>query len=476
MSDPYENPVQEYSPATEEKRSAAQALIEPVQPSERIHTLDVLRGFALFGILFVNVTALSQPGDWFGVAWQELGPVNYAVEVFKLFFTQGKFYTLFAFLFGLGFAVQLTRAEQRGGRFAGRFFWRVTLLFVIGVLHIVFLWDGDILNTYAVGGVLLLMFFGMKRGIDRLLRRFSKGRREKAPRWIILMAAAILIFGPLTAFGLFVDHAMDVREAALAGEELSEFDQDVWEQVQKADDPERVSKHDERIASVNKTFAEGSYVDTVSYRMEQFGKRVLSGPFWFMIAGIFMIGAYFGRNNFIGRAAELRSGFNKLMIISLLTGIPLSAWFVYVSIAGHGQSQISWWPWLNFFTKTASGLAFALFYVAAVTLLMQTRARGWLEYLAPVGRTALSNYLLQSLIGTTVFYGYGFGLTGKLDALAQVGYIVVLFAFQMWLSKWWLARFRFGPVEWLWRSLTYFKRQPMRLSNRNGAPFAGAAA
>src|SRR5690606_4235064 len=124
------------------------ARIEPVQPDERIHTLDVLRGFALFGILFVNVGTLVNPAAWFTVRWDGIGPVDYAIEALKLFFVQGKFYTLFAFLFGLGFAVQLARAKKAGRGFALRFLWRVTILWFIGLFHLVVLWDGDILNTY----------------------------------------------------------------------------------------------------------------------------------------------------------------------------------------------------------------------------------------------------------------------------------------------------------------------------------------
>lgn len=436
--------------------------VQPVQPDERIHTLDVLRGFALFGILFVNVTALVQPADWFNINWDELGPVNYAVEVFKLFFTQGKFYTLFAFLFGLGFAVQLMRAERAGRGFAGRFFWRIVLLWLIGIFHIIFLWDGDILNTYAVAGLILLFFYGLKRGVDRIVRWLSSGRREKAPRWLALVMATLLIFGPLGAFAGFVNYAFSVQAAALAGEELNESQQDILEQIESIGDPERAAEREREKAAHFETFATGSYIDTVSYRIENLPNRTLSGPFWFMVAGIFMLGAYFGRNNFIGRAAELRSGFRKLLVISLVVGVPLSAAFVYVQIMQPEQQSLSWWQWSNFATKTASGLAFMFVYVAAISLLMLTRAKRWLEYFAPVGRMALSNYLLQSLLGTLVFYGYGLGLVGKLDSTQQLAYIALLFAGQVWLSRWWLARFRFGPAEWLWRSLTYFKRQPMR--------------
>lgn len=442
--------------------AGAPALVQPVKSTERLQTLDVLRGFALFGIMFVNVHAFVNPTAWFDVDWESLNSLNYGIEVFKLAFTQGKFYTLFAFLFGLGFAVQLGRAEAKGAGFAGRFFWRVLILFAIGILHIVYIWDGDILNTYAVGGMFLLLFFGIKRGIEKLIRKASKGKREKLPRWTVIAFAAFLIFGPLMAFAAFVNYAMDIRARAEAGETLTEDEQPIWEQIQRGSDPEKKAERERENAAELAIYESGSYLDTVSLRIENLPNRVISGPFWFMIAGIFTLGAFFGRYNFIGRAAELRSGFRQLMIWSFVLFVPLTTLFAWVGVNGGDMRQLSWMPWLNFFSKTASGLAFALFAVAAITLLMLGPAQRWLQHLAPVGRMALSNYLAQSVLGSIIFYGYGFGLIGKLDSLQQLGYIVVVFGLQMVISRWWLERFRFGPMEWLWRSLTYRTRQPFR--------------
>jgi len=449
--------------------SLRQAGVGPISEGERIVTLDVLRGIALFGILFINVTAMSQPMDWFGVAWKELGPIDYTVELLKLFFVQGKFYTLFAFLFGVGFAVQLNRAEAKGRRFAFRFLWRMILLLLIGLFHVVFLWQGDILNAYAISGILLLLFYGLKRLIDRGIRKISKGRREKTPRWLTLVMAGLLMFGLFAPFAGFVAYGIQVRNAVLADQQLSQRDEAIWQQIQEAetavsgkvpDDPVKAAKHAEDLA----VFTNGAFSDTLAYRIENVGKRVLVGPLWLILAGIFMLGAYFGRYNLIGRAAELTTEFRRLLITSLALGIPLSALFVYAAWSQASHGALSWWGFWNFLAKTASGLAFALAAVALVSLLMQGSSRRWLELFAPAGRMALSNYLLQSVIGTAVFYGWGLGLLGRLSPLQQVGYIVVLYGLQMVFSSWWLQRFRFGPLEWLWRSATYWKLQPLRAS------------
>lgn len=453
----------EETPVQDAAGEARPAPFGPVRPRERIVTLDVLRGFALFGILFVNVTATTQPADWFGVRWHEIGALDTAIEVLKLFFVQGKFYTLFAFLFGIGFAIQLERAEHRGQRFAWRFAWRMVLLFGIGLFHVLFIWDGDILNTYAVGGLILLLFYGVKRLLDRLARRLTGGPRQGIGRRWALAGVVVLVFGPLLLFAGFLTYAFDVRAAALAGEELTEFQQGVWRQIQSVEDPVRVAQREERRAETTATFAHGDFSDTLAHRILHLPQRIISGPFWLIVAGIFMLGAYFGRQDFIGRAAELRDGFRRLLVVSSLVGAPLSAVFVYVSMTAPELEALAWSSWINFTTKTASGLAFALAYVALITLLMLTAARRWLEPLAPVGRMALSNYLLQSVVGTVVFYGFGLGLMGELGSFEQVLYIVVLFGTQMACSRWWLTRYRFGPVEWLWRSLTYLRWQPMRV-------------
>jgi uncharacterized protein len=443
------------------------APVGPVGASERVVTLDVLRGFALWGILFVNVTASSQPGDWFGVRWGEIGTLDYVVEVLKLFFTQGKFYTLFAFLFGLGFAMQLGRAEDRGQPFAWRFLWRMVLLWGIGLAHALYLWDGDILNTYAVGGILLLAFYGIKRLLDRLVRRFTKGRREKLHRRWVLVAGAVLLFGPLLLFTGFAHYGFSLRAEVGDGvrqvEELTGFDKNLWEMMEQGEKALIEHQSGERAAEVNERFARGDFSDTLAYRVEVLPQRLGTGPFWLMIAGIFTIGAYFGRYRLIERAEELSNGFRRLMFASLLVGAPLSALFVHLTIVGARIQGLSWYPLLQILTKTASGLAFALFYVAVLTLAMATRARRWLELFAPVGRTALSNYLLQSVVNTAVFYGWGLGLLGELSSFEQTVYLCALFALQVLASRWWLTHFRYGPVEWLWRSLTYLRWLPIRV-------------
>lgn len=440
----------------------AQPQARPIEAKERILTLDVLRGFALFGIMFVNVYAFVHPAEWFTVKWTELSSAEYLAEMFKITFTQGKFYSLFAFLFGLGFAVQLASAERRGTPFALRFLWRLVILFAIAVVHFIFLWDGDILNSYAAGGVLLLIAYLLKRALDMGLSKVTKGRKTKLPRWLMLLTAVVILYGPLTGWYLEIQKNEAIIERHQAGAELNEQEQKFIERYNKFRTPEALEKRQARTDKITKTFAEGSYWDTVERRMSIVTMRMGPSFFWLTVFGLFLVGAYFGRNNFIGRAAELKSGFVKLGIVTFLVGAFANAGFLYASIARPENGGMIW-GFLNFSNKSVAGLSWALMYVSIITLLMLGPAQKYLKVFAPVGQMALTNYLMQSLIGGIVFYGYGFGLVGKLNAFEQMAYMVIVFSAQVMFSRWWLSRYRFGPMEWVWRSLTYFKAQPMRL-------------
>lgn len=435
----------------------------PIDAKERILTLDVLRGFALFGIMFVNVYAFVHPADWFTVNWSELGSAEYGAEMFKIAFTQGKFYSLFAILFGLGFTVQLASAERRGTAFAGRFFWRLCILYIIAFFHFLFLWGGDILNSYAASGMILLVAYLLKRLLDKGVAKVKKDESKKAPRWLMLAVAAFFMFGPLVGWGLSVGQNASIVERHQAGEQLTEQEQKFIERREKRMDPEARAKREERQQKIVDTFTNGSYLDTVKYRWDILMGRFFGMiPFWFSVFGLFLIGAYFGRNNFIGRAAELKSGFIKLGIGCFVIGALANVGFLYAHIF-KPENGGQFWMWLTFANKTLAGVTWALMYVSIITLAMLGSAKKYLKVFAPVGQMALTNYLLQSLVGGLVFYGYGLGLVGKLNAFEQFAYMVVVFSCQVVFSRWWLSRYRFGPAEWLWRSMTYLSLQPMRL-------------
>ncbi|MDX1442494.1 MAG: DUF418 domain-containing protein [Gammaproteobacteria bacterium] len=432
--------------------------LQPVAATDRIETLDVLRGFALFGILLVNIHAFYKPlVAAFDINAADLNSIEYAIEWMIGFFAQGKFYPLFSFLFGLGFAVQLTRAEARGAPFLRVYIRRLLALLAIGVAHGTLVWAGDILTMYAILGFVMLLLYLLKRGLERPFRR-ADGTPRRIPFWAVLLVAVIFTL-PSLAMIPWMGQLEQAQELQAAGQELTPQQQGMLEQMSA----QMAFTGESAIREAAHAYGEGSWMDATEQRVRDFQFMLNSIPFWgWLVLAMFLIGAVFGRLNLIGRATEFGGLFRSLVILGLAVGVPMSAVFatqnLHVNIMEPSLAASK-----AMAINQYGGLLMALMYVAGITLLMRTGVSRYLGVLAPVGRMALSNYLLQSIVSTTIFYGYGFGLFGDIGSVAALAYVLVFFALQVPLSHWWLKRFRFGPAEWLWRSLTYGRFQPLRL-------------
>jgi uncharacterized protein len=409
--------------------------------AERIIILDILRGFSLLGIMFVNVSALQSPADFFYVDWSDITPWSYGIKVAGLILIQGKFYSLFAFLFGVGFAIQIASSKRSKRRFIVCFLCRLLVLFVIGLLHFVFVWDGDILSIYAICGFILLIFYGATAFVGEVVNLLNLFCRThfRLPSLLLIAVAGTLIIWPLCEFGYTVIQDCDIAHAWLGTHEIDEHAV-------------------EQRSRTTGMFANGSYEDTVHYRLDILHSRIINSHLWSIITGIFLIGVFFGRCCLFSRAKELKRVFIKLAITALAVSIPFNLLFVFATI-NLADNAPPLWFWLSTVGKTIGGLALALFYIAMITLANMTKPHKWFRHLAPVGRMALTNYLTQSLVGTFVFYGYGMGLT-TISPFKQIGYIAVLFGAQVVVSHFWFKLFIIGPAEWLWRSLSHMKRQP----------------
>lgn len=398
--------------------SLSTSAFQPVAANERIASLDVLRGFALFGILLMNMEAFSGPLDmsFTGIDPHWLGP-DYWADAFVYIFVQGKFFTLFSLLFGAGFAVMAQRAATAGRDFA-RFYLRRSLgLLIIGVLHGVLLWSGDILVAYALLSFALLAF------------------REAPRSWLPVLgtvsylgaAALMLLLGALMQFAP-ADAAAAQAEAATAA-----------------------------IEAQRQAYGQGSYLQAVAQRLQDVGASLgallLVGP---EVLGMFLIGAWFARSGAIaepGRYPRLWVCLRWLLLPVGMVVMLVSVWVLPYNAPGQ-------------FNMRSAG-AYALTAVAG--LLMCLGYLGWgvrwsrhLQWLAPAGRMALSNYLGQSLVCTLVFYGYGLGWFEQMGRAVQLLFAVGLFGLQVLLSQLWLRRFQYGPVEWLWRAFTYLQLPPLR--------------
>jgi uncharacterized protein len=393
---------------------------ESVGPAkERIELLDALRGFAIFGILMANIV------DWSG--WQNLPDGQQAAlagasgarayDFLIAMFVEGKFYTIFSFLFGLGFALQLSRLERRGVDGIRIYRRRLAILLAIGLLHMSLVWDGDILALYAAIGFVL-----------PFIRSWSDRR--------LLIGAGILIALPIP--GGIVAHFL----GAQPGFGLNQVGDSLF--VAMGGDPK---------LEVNWRAREdwGSYF-----------AWALSGP-PFRIGGllaswripkvlaIMMLGLWAGRRLIAGALFENRTLLKRIAIVGFLIGLPANFAFA----ANGGLDQETFRRGLIAFILYAIGVVPLGLAYAASFALAWPRAKAVLGLLAPPGRMALTNYLMQSALGITIFYGVGFGLFHRLNPVEIVGVAVAIFASQVVISRLWLNWFEQGPMEALWRQLTY---------------------
>lgn len=409
------------------------ATLTPITTAARIDSLDVLRGLALLGIALMNVEYFSAP---MMDAGQGIDPrlhgVDWLADALVYTLVTGKFWTLFSLLFGMGFAVMLDRARAAGRGFVPLYLRRTLGLLLVGLAHAWLIWAGDILVSYALAAVPLLLWFR-----DMPAERLWKWG---AGIWVVLLG--------LSGLGALV--------MMLAGELATGPDAVADGAAQTA----------LRAAAVN-AYASGSFAAVTAVRLRYFFTQALPASVALvpMVLGMFLIGAALMRSAALADPAAHRQLWLRCAWVGGLAGLALTA--LSLAIDPHlVATPPTPAALLAMVLHMAAAPLMALAYVAIVVLALQ-RGVAWLRVLAPAGRLALSNYLAQSLIGTLLFYGYGLGLWGEVSRAWQVLGVAVVFAAQLMLSRWWLAHFRFGPLEWLWRAFTYWQRPPLR---RNAGP------
>lgn len=411
---------------------------KPVSTRERIDFVDILRGFALLGVFTFNMWGFA--GDRFGLmTWPHWW--DRALVVARDFLIQAKFYSLFSFLFGWGMSIQLLRAQQRGTKFLPVYLRRLLILLLLGMAHGILIWDGDILTLYAMMGFLLVLF------------------RNRSERFLWVTAVLLLLFSIFMT--LPYTGVTAIRE--WYGEVTSIFH---WRNLGPA------------------PYADGTWVEIARHRAQSFVSRNTDGLIYVFgnILSMFLLGLYTGKRQIFQNVDQHRPFLRRVMWSGLIVGVVLNGAFV-LNIYWRETGLPDWYPahfaWtIHTGTRTFGAPALMLFYVSGLTLLLNPVARfyksqgndlqnrsTWLERLAPlgpVGRMALSNYLTQSILGTLIFYGYGLGLYGRTTPIFGVILVIVIFLAQIRFSAWWLERYQFGPMEWVWRSLTYGKKQPLR--------------
>jgi uncharacterized protein len=371
----------------------------PLPASQRIEALDVLRGLALLGVIAINAVFefrvsifaqfLPDPGG--------LSAVDRAVQNFLSLAVAMKAFALFSLLFGAGLAIQFDRLAQHPRRMV-LLLRRLAVLLLFGALHLVLIWNGDILVEYALAGFVVLPLLFL-------------------PRWLALAAAAA---------ALLLYFAMPLLPLPVP------FPTQAWIRV--------------HIADAARAYGGGGFAEVLAFRISEIPAIV---PLHVLIfprtVALFLFGALAWRAGLLRGVPPRRRLTGAVAVVAIACG---------ALIVATRSDEVA---------QRFGGVVLAAGYGAAVLAIMAHPAGArWLGWAAPVGRMAFSNYLAQSLLLGLIFYGYGFGLFGRAGVATTLLIALALYAAQAAISAFWLKRWRYGPVEWLWRSLMYGKRQPMR--------------
>jgi len=397
--------------------------VSPISLSERILFIDILRGMALFGILAANMRAFFAPLDIYGnIGALYPGRADVLAQAFIDVFIQGKFISIFSFLFGLGFAIQMSRAEARGVRFLGFYPRRLLALALFGLIHGVLIWGGDILLTYAFSGAILLLF--RKRPQKTLL--WWAGSLFALP---IIAGTIILIL----RFTRFRQPWMDPKP------------------------PDMQKLHD-----VIGIYAHGTVRQILAQNWVEWNQELPLTLFAIYAVALFLLGMWVWRAGIVQRLDEYRPVLKSVCAWCIALGLILNI-FIAIVKAVVPPTSFSLWGWCAGILSLSASHILSAGYISGLALIFLHQ--DWRRVLLPfaaVGRMALTDYLMQSVLCTLFFYHYTTGLYGRIGPAIGLVPTFVLYGAQVVFSNWWLKRYRFGPMEWLWRGLTYGKFPSMR--------------
>jgi uncharacterized protein len=400
----------------------------PVSGQERIQALDILRGFALLGILLMNVQSFSMiSAAYFNpTAAGYFGGVDQAIWVVVHVLADSKFMTLFSILFGAGIVLMSERAKRAEGSPAAVHFRRNFWLIVIGAGHAYLLWYGDVLVWY---GLCALLVFWM---------------RKLPPRRLFIMGLlAVTVGGLLTVAG-------GLSLPQMPPETREEFVHD-W-----APDAQIVEAE---VAAYTGGWS-GQLAHRVPMALTMHTVVFLIFALW-RAGGLMLVGMALFKWGVL--SAERSDSFYRRLVALGVVGAVVVSYGAYTNIADGWTLEYArfYGSQYNYF----GSLAVSAGYIGAIMIWSRGDAWRWLKgALAAVGRMAFTNYIMQTVLCTWIFYGHGLGRFMQADRTEQMLVVFGVWVFQLVVSPWWLRRFRFGPLEWIWRSLTYMKRQPFRIA------------
>lgn len=396
----------------------------PVKPAERIPLLDIIRGFAIFGILLINIHFYSHPvRTIFNLKGGTLSQTDTYIITVTSFFVSEKFFSILALLFGIGMAMTFDRVRERKGRFVPLYVRRLIGLFIIGISHALLFYAGDYIGNYALLGVIALVFCYLKPAV-------------------ILPASLAVLLVPvfLSAPGILQQPAADRQTRVEQARERENMLR------------ERVKKYNQKNIRI---YGHGSVADIFRLRFRETISQYLSLMYvgWKLLSMI-LLGIWCWKKGIVKFWGEHLGFIRKTMWISLIIGIAGNALSLYGSVASPGPSPFL--ELLEMIGQEIGAPALGVFYVSGIVLLYHAGA--WLKILrlfGPVGRMAMSNYVVQSIVCTTLFYSYGFGLYHQTSYAANLLLALALFGVQIVVSRLWLKKFGYGPLEWLLRTFMY---------------------
>jgi uncharacterized protein len=439
---------------------AAPAAIAPVAKRDRISAVDSIRGFSLLGILLLNIVSFGQ-AHWAYENPHIIGgsnPLNIGTWAVMWILADGKMRAIFSMLFGAGTILLTSRAEERGGGLgiADIYTRRNMWLLLFGMLHCYLLWVGDILYWYALTGLVFL--YPM--------------RKMSAKALLITGTVLLLLSSPR---GYFQSKEItDARQhynqsiaAEKSGKKLTKEQEDAkkkWLDMQKDIAPDQKAIDEE-----NKDVRGGFWQNVklhakIAPRMESLW--YYSGGFLDVLS-MMLLGMGLLKLGFLSAQRSYRE-YATIATAGYLIGIPINCYTVFTDIRDNFDPATMARAGL---TYDVERFAVAFAHISVIMILCKAGYMKWFtSRLAAVGQMALTNYLFDTVTCSVIFCGYGFGLFGKLERYQLYYVVAAIWAIEFIGSKIWLSHFRFGPAEWVWRSLTYWKRQPMRLREPAVAP------
>lgn len=397
----------------------------PSTVKQRIIGLDVMRGFALLGIALMNIEFFHRPHQGYNLGLEQgLEGINATLAWWVFALVQGKFWMLFSFLFGLGFAVLCSRFGADHAGFGRMYKRRLFALFVMGVAHGVLLWAGDILTVYAITGVFLLFFF-----------------RNTSAKWALRLGLSLQLLMPALFYFTAAIGALIRVAGGEASAEMADYQAEIMTGYQEA----------------VLVYAQQGWLEVTGQRAKDFADLLTYSTFMLpSVLGMFLLGVWAWRSK-VFRAPEKYLRVHRWLLCGLLPGAALAIFAMRVGLDSGTPLDMTWRYAHGQSLMWVASLLLCLGYASASMLVLSKL--GWLSQgMAALGRMALTNYLLQSLVFGTLMYGYAgaqFGLWARHELLLLV---VVFYVLQMLFSILWLRFARFGPMEWLWRWFSYGKR------------------